>query len=279
VAKTVIDDVEIEYTDTGSGSPIVFLHGVYVTGSLWDDVAQRLTGDHRCISPTWPFGAQRKPAGAGIDLGVVAAGQRIVHFLEQLDLSDVTLVANDTGGGIVLSALGNTTLDFSRVSHLVFTNCDSFDHFPPPGFIPLVKACRLNAKLGQSILRLLASGPGLNYFVSSVTRHGVAADRRPAMFGGFATSAAVRRQAVQLSAQLSPEHTMAAVPAIESWDKPVLVLWGTADKLFPMEDAQRLADAFPHATLHAVEDSSTYVMLDQPDEAADAIRDFLKPNR
>lgn len=67
----VIDNVEIEYNDMGSGPPLVFVHGVYVTGALWDDVAARLSGAHRCIVPTWPFGAQRKPVGPGVDLSLI----------------------------------------------------------------------------------------------------------------------------------------------------------------------------------------------------------------
>ena len=145
----VIDDAEIEYTDIGSGPPLVFVHGVYVTGALWQDVAHRLSGDYRCIMPTWPFGAQSKPVGPGVDIGVVAAGRRLMKFLEVLDLSDVTLVGNDTGGGIVQAALGNDGLDFGRVARLVFTNCDSFENFPPSGFAPLVKMCKLNAVLGR----------------------------------------------------------------------------------------------------------------------------------
>jgi pimeloyl-ACP methyl ester carboxylesterase len=272
----VVDDAEIEYNDTGSGPPLVFVHGVYVTGALWDDVVQRLSAGHRCIVPTWPLGAHRKPVGPGVDLGVQAAGRRIVKFLEALDLSDVTLVANDTGGGIVQAALGNDLLDFGRVARLVFTNCDSFEHFPPSGFAPLVRLCRLNATLGAGVLRLLASGPGLNQFASAVTRHGIDSARRPAIFGGFASSAEVRREAVRLTADLNPSHTLAATTAIKAWDKPVLLAWGSADKLFPMSHAQRLADAFPNATLHTIDDSSTYVMLDQPDETASAITAFVK---
>ncbi|MEB3070300.1 alpha/beta fold hydrolase [[Mycobacterium] vasticus] len=276
MAKTIlVDGVEIEYTEIGSGPPIVFVHGVYVTGALWQDVADRLSRNYRCILPTWPFGAQRNPAGPGVDLGVAAAGSRILRFIEALDLSQVTLVANDTGGGIVLAALGNSAHDFGRVAAMVFTNCDSFDHFPPPGFLPLVKLCRLNAAIGRGILRMLASRPGLNYFASSVTRHGIDVTRRPAIFGGFATSAQVRREAVRLTAEIDPKHTLAATAALETYPNPVLILWGAADKLFPVEDAHRLANAFPHAALRTIEDSSTYVMLDQPDDAAQAIREFL----
>src|SRR5262245_22733016 len=129
-----IDGARIEFTDIGSGSAVVFVHGVYVSGALWRDVAERLSTDHRCIVPTWPFGAQRLPVGNGVDLGVAAAARRIVKFLEALDLSDVTLVGNDTGGGIIQATLGNDLLDFGRVGRLVLTNCDSFEHFPPASF-------------------------------------------------------------------------------------------------------------------------------------------------
>ena len=192
-------------------------------------------------------------------------------------VSDVTLIANDTGGGIVLAALADPTLDWSRVSRLVFTNCDSYEHFPPSGFAPLVRLCRLNATVGALVLRLLATGPGQSRFASIVTRHGIDPARRPAIFGGFVTSAAVRREAVRLTADLHPRYTMAATAAIETWPKPVLLAWGDGDQLFPMAHARRLADAFPHAELHTIEDSSTYVMLDQPDQTATAIKKFVGP--
>src|SRR5215218_826320 len=107
MASVVVGDVDVVYTDTGSGPPVVFVHGAYVTGALWDDVVDRLSDRHRCIAPTFPFGAQAESVGPGVDLGVHSSGRRIVAFLESLELSDVTLVANDTGGGIVLAALGN----------------------------------------------------------------------------------------------------------------------------------------------------------------------------
>lgn len=275
-ATVVVDDAEIEYTDVGAGPPIVFVHGAYVTGGLWDDVIARLTDKHRCIAPTWPFGAQRRPVGPGVDVGVVAAGRRIIGLLEQLDLRDVTLVANDSGGGIVLSALGISGLDWSRVSRLVFTNCDSFEHFPPKSFAPLVKLCRISGVAGGLALRALATRRGLAFFKRAVTKDGIAQDRDTAIFGGFLQSADVRREAVRFSAALNPRHTMAAEPAIGKWSKPVLVLWGTQDELFPVSHAERLADAFPDATLRHVEGSSTYVMLDRPTETADAITAFVE---
>ncbi|MDV3124518.1 alpha/beta hydrolase [Mycobacterium sp. 21AC1] len=270
-----VDGATIAYTESGTGPPVVFVHGAYVTGALWDDVARRLSDTHRCIAPTWPFGAQRTPLGEAVDLSVEAAGRRIPALLEALDLSDVTLVANDTGGGIVLAALGAKGLDWSRVSQLVFTNCDSYEHFPPAGFAPMVRLCRLNRFVGAALMRLLTTPPGLKVFIGAVTKDGIDADRRAAIFGGFLSSAAVRRDAVRFTADLQPRHTMAAAGAIEEWTKPVLFTWGDADDMFPLSHARRLADAFPNARLERIAGSSTYVMLDRPEQTAALIRQFL----
>jgi pimeloyl-ACP methyl ester carboxylesterase len=274
--SVTVDGAEIFYGDVGSGPPLVFVHGAYVTGALWDDVVTRLSATHRCITPTFPFGAQSVPVGPGVDLDVPASAGRIVRLLEALDLAGVTLVANDTGGGVVQSALADAALPWDRVSRLVFTNCDSYEHFPPAGFAPLVRLCRLNETVGTGVLRLLATGPGQGFFIRSVTRHGLEPSRRRAVFGGFATSSAVRREATRFTAGLHPRYTLAASDAIEAWPKPVLMVWGESDKLFPVSHGRRLADAFPHATMRTVADASTYVMLDDPDETASAIADFVE---
>lgn len=174
-----VDGVDIEYTDTGSGPIVLFVHGIYVTGALWDDVIAALGTDFRCIAPTWPLGAHDTTI-AGADLGAEAAARRIVHFVETLDLREVTVVANDTGGGLVLTSLGDTTLDTSRITRLVLTNCDSYEHFPPGSFAQIVKLCRLSSTLGGAVLRLLATGPGQSFFLKAVCKQpplGTAATR------------------------------------------------------------------------------------------------------
>ena len=72
----VVDGITIRYHVIGEGRPVVFVHGVYIGGSLWDDVAMRLDG-LRCIVPTWPFGAHRDPApDADVSARARLAGSR-----------------------------------------------------------------------------------------------------------------------------------------------------------------------------------------------------------
>jgi pimeloyl-ACP methyl ester carboxylesterase len=269
--KVRVDGLDIEYTDTGQGPTVLFVHGVYVTGAVWDDVVAELGDAFRCIAPTWPLGAHSTPT-EGADIGAEAASQRVVHFMEALDLTDVTVAANDTGGGLVLASLGDPTLDTSRIARLVLTNCDSYEHFPPGSFAQIVKLCRLSSTLGGGIVRLLATGPGQAFFLKAVSKHPPNQERQREIFGAFATSGAARRDAVTVTASLDPALTLRAAPAIETFDRPVTLPWGTEDQLFPLDHAHRLRDAFPHATLIEIPDCSAFVMIDAPGRVAEAIR-------
>lgn len=266
-----VEGADIEYTETGTGPTVLFVHGVWVTGALWTDVVAELGEGFRCIAPTWPLGAHSTPTH-GADLGAEAAARRIVGFMEALDLTDVTVVANDTGGGLVLASLGIPAMDTSRIARLVLTNCDSYEHFPPGSFAQIVKLCRVSSTLGGAIVRLLATGPGQRFFLKAVCRRPPTKERQREVFGAFATSAAARRDAVTVTASLDPALTLRAAPAIEAFDTPVTLTWGADDKLFPLDHARRLRDAFPDATLIEIPDCSTFVMLDAPKKLAAAIR-------
>ena len=130
IKRVHVDGLDIEYDDTGTGPAVLFVHGVYVTGALWNDVVAELGDGFRCVVPTWPHGAHSTPTG-GADLRAEAASRRIVHFMEALDLTDVTVVANDTGGGLVLASLGDPTLDTSRMGRLVLTIAIATNTFRP----------------------------------------------------------------------------------------------------------------------------------------------------
>jgi len=72
--------------------------------------------------------------------------------------------------------------------------------------------------------------------------------------------------------------TLDAVDALRRFNKPVLLAWGDSDDLFPVAHAERLRDDFPNATLQIISDAATYVMLDNPDDLAQAISTFVQAN-
>src|SRR5246127_4647365 len=92
----------IHYEATGpeNGRPVVFVHGYMMGGNLWRQVSQRLAElGLRCIAPTWPLGAHPQPLRPGADRTITGVAGIVADALTALDLEDVVLGGNDTGGG------------------------------------------------------------------------------------------------------------------------------------------------------------------------------------
>lgn len=52
----------IRYHDTGTGSPVVFVHGLLVNADIWRGVVPGLVAaGHRCLAPDWPLGSHTIP--------------------------------------------------------------------------------------------------------------------------------------------------------------------------------------------------------------------------
>jgi pimeloyl-ACP methyl ester carboxylesterase len=119
----------IEFEDTGGDGPtIVLLHGLMMDASLWDGPIAHLSADHRCVAPTLPLGAHRHAMNADADLSLPGIARLVAEFLDRLDLHDVTLVGNDTGGALVQLLVCD---DAERVGRIVLASCEAFDNFPP----------------------------------------------------------------------------------------------------------------------------------------------------
>ena len=187
----------------------------------------------------------------------------------------MTLVGNDTGGGLCLAALGSDHAGVARIGRLVLTNCDSYEHFPPKGFDTIAAMSRRVPPIGAGLLRLFASKPGQRMFLKSVCKRPPSGDAARRVFEAFPDSKGARRDALRLTQSLEPSVTLDTVDALKAFTKPVLLAWGDEDKLFPLEHARRLEADFPDARLEVIEGSSTYVMLDRPVELAAAMQSFV----
>src|SRR5258707_2396072 len=119
----------IEYRDTGGGGPpLVLLHGLMMDASLWDAPIADLSADHRCVAPTLPLGAHRHAMRADADLSLPGIARLVTEFLDRLDLHDVTLVGNDTGGALVQLLIGDGA---PRVGRGVPVSFDTVCKLPP----------------------------------------------------------------------------------------------------------------------------------------------------
>ena len=261
----------IRYRERGEGEPIVFVHGAFVNGDLWRDVVGALGDGYRCITPDLPLGAHRDALAADADVSPAGVARLIADFLAALDLHDVTIVGNDTGGAL---SQGVVTRHPERIGRLVLTNCDAFDNFPPRGV--KVAARLLGRAPGALALMVLLgrSTTGMRLLVKTAAKR----TPPPDVLRGYAAglrSAGVRRDTAKLLRGARPEFTREAAERLPGFDRPALVAWGTDDWFFPVAHARRLAELLPQGRLELIPDARTFPSEDQPERLAELIAAFV----
>jgi pimeloyl-ACP methyl ester carboxylesterase len=263
----------IEYQDSGGDGPVlVLLHGLIMDASLWDGVIAELSPSYRCVAPTLPLGAHRHPMRAGADLSLPAIARLVVELLDRLDLGDVTLIGNDTGGAIVQLVAGGDT---DRVGRIVLVSCEAFDNLPP-GLTG--RALALTGKLPPSLFGLfmqqmrLRAARRLPIAFGWLTKRGDAATAR--WIRPMLTQPEIRRDTVLIlrAAFADRRLLIAAADRLAGFDRPALVVWARNDRVMPPEHGRRLAELLPQGRLVEIDDSYTLIPLDQPARLAEVLR-------
>lgn len=263
----------IEYEELGPHdsphAPVVFVHGILVDGRLWREVAEGLSRrGFRCIVPTWPLGSHTIPVTERTALSLAGVAEMINDMIVALDLSDVTLVGSNTGGGIcqlVVDAYPD------RIGRLVLTNCDAFDKCPPFPFDIVFGLLRgpisIKALFGQMQLRALRHSPlGFGLLANRPDPHLTSAWLQPCL-----RDSRICRDLAALLRQVAGTDLSDVATRLPQYTKPVTLVWGQRDRCFTPELGRRLAGLFSNAKLIEVPDAKTFVALDDPQAVIDAV--------
>lgn len=261
----------VSVRDAGTGPVVLLVHGLLVDGDLWTATVAALGPDVRCVVPQLPLGAHREPADPRTTLTLEGVADLLAALLDAMDLQDVTVVANDTGGAISQLLVARHP---GRVGRLVLTSCELFDNLPPRLLAPLVLAARSDLAT-RAWLRLVQTAPGRRGLMGLVARdYDDELARRwlaPAYRDGR-----IRDDLRRLMRSVRRDALAAVVPALRTWGGPVRLVWGGADRvLFPLRLASRYVAALPDARLEVVPGARALVPLDAPAAVATAVREYL----
>lgn len=253
--------------------PVVFVHGFLVSATLWSATADALAAAGvRSYAPALPLGSHTIPLGGAADQSPRGIARQVIAFMQALELEDVTLVGNDTGGAICQFLLD---ADDSLIGRVVLTNCDAFTSFPPAPFGPLIKACRspaairaLLAPMRWTAIRHSPAGFGL------LVNRPLDARQTRAWVEPCLHNPAIREDVARFARQVDPQDLNAASNALGGFDGPALLVWGTGDRFFKLDFARRLAGVFADARIAEVEGGRTFIPHDEPTRLAGEIAGF-----
>jgi len=160
------------------------------------------------------------------NLSLPGISQLVAEFLDRLDLRDVTLVGNDTGGALVQLLACD---DPARLGRIVLASCDAFDNFPP-GLTgrTLVLTGKIPTGLFGLFMRHMRLRPvrRLPIAFGWLTKRGDAATRR--WIRPVLHQRAIRRDTVRALRAAAAENVMLeAAGSLGAYHRPALVVGRT----------------------------------------------------
>lgn len=240
-------------TFVGRGPRLLLLHGIGGSATAWSKQIERLSGDFSCLAPDLPgYGDAPTAQGDGL--------RPIVQAMADLLAGEPAHVLGVSFGALLALALAR--------------------HHPN-----LVRSLVLaDATLGRSHLAGQEREQWLEKRRSLSTSLQEASLERAAEIASPAASPQIIDEIARHMRRARPEGYMAVANAIASTDarpwlpsitRPTLVLCGEDDRVTGPEVSRILVDALPHADLRIVPRSGHAPHIEQPDEFARVVREFL----
>jgi haloalkane dehalogenase len=269
-ARTIeIDGAPVSYVDVGEGPVLLFVHGAPGWSFTWRGVVSKMRAHHRCIAIDLPgFGASPSREGDG---SLRTASRVIERFVRALDLHDVTLVANDTGGPAAFAAATSVPERFARfvaLSTLAF----GLDDIPRMRFM----------------VRLFSSAPArainraFNILPKAVAGFGTPLHRwspeeRADYLVPFADADARDRCMRMLKSIVSERAWLREVEANLSKiaDRPLLAIFGEKDPARRLGVPKKFARIFPDFTDVSMRDAMHFAQEDDAEGVARAIEAWM----
>jgi pimeloyl-ACP methyl ester carboxylesterase len=262
----------ISYAETGAGPVALFVHGVLLNKHLWRHQLAGLSDIRRCIAVDLLAHGDTE-IERDQDVSVTANAYMLRQVLDVLQIDQVDLVGNDSGGGI---AQIFAALDPEPVRSLTLTNCDTHDNWPPEAFKPFVEMTiagglrdTLNAMLGDKAIYRSPDALGPAYErPENVSDEDIETYLRPLVRSDQRT-----RDLQRFVAAFDHKHTVIIEPQLRKFRAPTLIVWGTDDIYFPVKWAYWLAEAIPGAR-PPVELAGARIFF--PEERAEAFNQLLR---
>jgi pimeloyl-ACP methyl ester carboxylesterase len=265
----------IAYVEAGLGPVALFVHGVLVNKHLWRHQLSGLSDIRRCIAVDLLAHGDTEITPEQ-DVSVTTNAEMLAEVLDALQIDQVDLVGNDSGGGICQIFAARHP---ERIRTLTLTNCDTHDNWTPVAFKPFVEMVNagglpdaLNAMLAdKAVFRSPEALGGCYENPETATDADIDTYLRPFVRSDQRTSDLQR-----FVSAFDNKHTQAIESQLRQLQKPTLIVWGTGDIYFPVKWAHWLADAIPGAKPPVeLEGERLFFIEERPEAFNQLLRDHL----
>jgi 3-oxoadipate enol-lactonase len=261
MAKATINGIEIAYTDDGSGTPVVFIHGYPLSRRMWDPQVQALKAQARCIAiDLRGHGESQAPLWfATVDI----YADEVAGLLDHLGIERAVICGFSMGGYVAFAFLRKYP---RRALGLILADTR------PQSDTPEGKQARFNAAQtahtqGQKAIADAMLPRLLSEKTVSERSDLVRAVRE------MMESNPVTGMAADLMAMAERPDSLELLPSV---NVPTLIIVGEEDGLTPPADAQLMADKIASSKLETIPGAAHLSNLERPEAFNGAVSEFLK---
>ena len=262
-----IDGVRLHYQESGTGTPLVLIHGFTSSTYSWKDVFEPLSRRFRVIAVDLKgFGFSGKPDG---DYTRRAQATLVTHLLDYLKIEKAWLCGNSMGGEISLNiALAQP----QRVAGLILIDTAGVavagSGSLAPGYLLVPVVGQLLTAFALTSDKLVREGLEKSFYDDKrIGTDRVAHYYRP-----------LQTRAGQLAALRA--RTQASQHPIESElgkiNAPTLIVWGAQDELIPLLAGQKMNALIKGSKLVTIEKCGHVPQEELPDRVLNEINSFIK---
>lgn len=255
-------ELEVAYYEEGSGSPVVFLHGIPTNSFLWRNTIPPIAEERHVIVPDM-VGYGNSSMTDSFDPSIRAQEEMITDLLDQLGIERVSLVGHDLGGGVFLRFACHHP---DAVEQLVLSNSIAYDSWP----------IQLITDLGLPVTAREKSVDEIQEMLDGLFRDTLWGEPSEEFLEGMKApwrSEEGVTSLVRNAMSTNTSHTTEVDPTEVTAE--TLLLWGAEDEFQPIKWAERLETDIDGARLVGLERANHWVMEDRPERYREELADFL----
>ena len=262
----------VAYRDAGEGEVLLLIHGMAGSSATWRAVLPQLAKKFRVVAPDLlGHGESAKPRG-DYSLGAFAVWLR--DFLDELGISQVTVVGQSLGGGVAMQFVYQHP-DYCKRLVLISSG----------GLGPDVGAIlrMLSAPGAELVLPVIAPQPVVtvgNKVASWLRSAGIQSPRGAELWSAYSSlSDPQTRQSFLRTLRSVVDYRGQAVSALNRLqlraDLPVMAIWGEKDNIIPVEHAYTAHEARADSRLEVLPEIGHFPQVEAPMKVVELIEDFV----
>jgi pimeloyl-ACP methyl ester carboxylesterase len=249
----------INFFDSGSGLPLVFLHGFCESNKIWIDLSTELSDEYRIICPDLPgFGDSPLPADA---FSLEDIGDMLIAWLKQQGVTECIVIGHSLGGYISLEILRK---------HQGFVKAIGL--FNSAAFEDAAEKKENRNKLIQFIDQH-GVAPFLKTFVPSLFYPPTAAKYRSVIEQIEQDGSSIRPESVMNYAAAMRDR-QDSVDLLQKYPDKIMLIAGEYDQNVPLVKTKKMAEYLPKDQVHIMPESAHMSLFEQSALCYDAIRKF-----